>query len=154
MSEARTWLLLDQQARVDRRAMTMEYIYFLIFIAAISVLMGLIWHFGGLGKNSGNRLFAGQTNLNLNAESVPSRKRTVSGLSEEEKTQVEFQERIDIWQRDHELRRLRFAASAEPPITGTKYTYVPSQQSRVTMSKAEQKRPGTVSNPFRWQLLD
>jgi len=105
----------------------MEYVYFVITIAAGSLVLVLVWHIGVSGWNA---VFSEQPKSNSNAAAIPPLKKTISGVSINELEKINFQDRIDVWQRDHEMRRTRLNQS-EVPLSGKKYTYIPPEKSRV-----------------------
>ena len=108
----------------------MEYVYFVITIAAGSLIFGLIWHIRVSGWNGGSSIFAGQPKSNSNEKSFPPLKKTISGLSRNELEQINFQGRVDVWQRDHEVRRTRLV-HFDVPLSGKKYMYTPPEKRRV-----------------------
>jgi hypothetical protein len=104
--------------------MTMEYFNFVITIAAVSLVLVLVWRLGvSVWKGK-------QPNSDLNAKPFPPLKKTISGLSRKELEQIDFQGRIDVWQRDHEVRRNRLN-DTDVPLSGKKYTYIRPEKSRV-----------------------
>lgn len=102
----------------------MEYFQFVITIAAGSLVLVLVWRLGGSVWKSR------QLNSDLNAKPFPPLKKTISGLSRKELEQIDFQGRIDVWQRDHEVRRNRLN-DTDVPLSGKKYTYIRPEKSRV-----------------------
>jgi len=110
--------------------MTMEYVYFVITIAAGSLIFGFVWHIRVSGWKGGSSIFAGQPKSDSNEKSFPPLKKTINGLSRKELEQINFQGRIDVWQKDHEVRRTRLNQSAVP-LSGSKYTYTPPEKRRV-----------------------
>jgi len=108
--------------RGRRRAMTMGYIGFTIFVAASGALIGWFWHrsykaaknarYGRCGKNG------------LPDDPIPPFKRTISGLPEAELKRIEFEQKLDAWQRGFEVRRAHHSNNVEA-LQGTKYTFVP-----------------------------
>lgn len=147
--DARTWLLLDQRARVGRRAMTMEYIFFVISIAAVGLLIILFWQIGVSSRKNSGSLSARQHNVSASTELAPPFKKSISGLSAKELERIEFQEKVDIWQRGHQASTNRTAE----PLSGTKYTFVPQQKSHVAPQKTAQQKISTPSNRHKWQLI-
>ena len=102
----------------------MEYVYFFTTLAAGSLVLALVWRLGvSVWKGR-------QPNNDLNAEPFPPLKKTISGLSIKELEQIDFQDRIDVWQRDHEVRRAGLVHS-DVPLSGKKYTYIRPEKSRV-----------------------
>jgi hypothetical protein len=110
--------------------MTMEYVYFIISIAAGCLVLVLVWNISvSVGKGD-RSLFARKPGNCLNADPIPPFKKTISGLSRNELDQITFQDRIDVWQKDHEVRRTRLIHS-DVPLSGKKYIYTPPEKSRV-----------------------
>lgn len=107
--------------------MTMEYVYFVITIAAGSLVLVLVWHIGVSGWNA---VFSRQPKSNLNAVPIPPLKKTISGVSINQLEKINFQDRIDVWQREHEVRRNQLNHS-DVPLSGKKYIYTPPEKSRV-----------------------
>mgnify|MGYP001815563292 FL=1 len=131
----------------------MEYIYFLLFVAAI----GLIFSSYGIANMINNKktessIFSGRRNDVSNAEAIPPVKKTISGLSAREIEHMRFQERIDIWQKEHEVRYAKLFKSSEP-VTGKKYTFKPPQKTRVVQRPVDQPKTGSLPNMQKWQLI-
>jgi hypothetical protein len=114
---------------ISRRAMTMGYVYFVIFIAACGlVIIGYGTFLGYL--NNGERLsFFRQANNTPPNEPAPPLKKTVGGISDLEIQRNDLMSKVDIWQREHEQRRSTFN-EAEYSLSGTKYQYEPSGRNR------------------------
>ena len=108
----------------------MEYVYFVITIAAVSLIFGLVWHIGVSASKGSSSIFVGQPKSDSNEKYFPPLKKTISGFSIKELERINFQDRIDVWQKDHEVRRTRLNQSAVP-LSGSKYTYTPPEKRRV-----------------------
>jgi hypothetical protein len=108
----------------------MEYVYFVITIAAGSLILVLVWRIGISGWKDGSSNLARQPKSSLKAKSIPPLKKTISGISIKELEQIHFQDRIDVWQKDHEVRRTRLNQPAVP-LSGSKYIYTPPEKRRV-----------------------
>lgn len=109
----------------------MEYIYFVVSIAAIGFIINFIWQKSISGRNSRSTGLAKRQKGVVNLERVPRRKNTISGASKLELEHLEFQNRIDAWQKGHEVRRARFVQSAET-LSGKGYTYNPAHKTGVS----------------------
>lgn len=109
----------------------MDYIYFVFCVAALGLVVAFCW-----------RLFVVRSEPAINLEDgpIPPFKRTVGGLSEKELEHIRFQSRIDVWQRDHEVRRTS-AENSRDPVDGRKYEFVPSQNSRAETLRRTVRQP-------------
>jgi hypothetical protein len=67
---------------------------------------------------------AGQTGNGLPQPTIPPFKRTISGPSEAALKEIEFQQRIDEWQKRHPVLGFQFNNRLEA-LNGKKYTFVP-----------------------------
>lgn len=117
--------------RIRRRAMIMEYIYFVFSIAAVGMGLALLWRIG-------NAILSGQQTDLPGRERIPPTKKTISGLSQIELDQIELQGRIDAWQTAHEVRRDQFKKAAEP-VSGRKYEYIPPPKNRAATSRRKEQ---------------
>jgi len=111
------------RTRVRRREMTMEYVGFTIFIAASGAIIIWFWHRYATVPDARSRREKGA----LPQEPIPPLKRTVSGPRPKELEQVEFLDRIDVWQKEHQVQQERYARSLES-LNGTKYCYQPRKR--------------------------
>jgi len=114
---------------ISRRAMTMGYMYFVIFIAACGLVIIGYGSFVAYVNKGGNLSLFGQDKNTLPRKSVPPLKNTVSGNSDLENERNELLEKVDIWQKDHEQRRSSFN-NATYSLSGTKYHFEPASRNR------------------------
>jgi hypothetical protein len=104
--------------------MTMGYIGFTIFVAASGALIVWFWHRSYTANKNARFGRACQSKNGLPDEPIPPFKRTVSGLSEAEAKRIEFEQKLDVWQRGFEARKAQFN-NTHHALQGTKYTFVP-----------------------------
>ena len=104
----------------------MEYIKFVIAIAAVGFVVALAWRALFSGEHS---IFARARSFNPGRDPLPPLKRTVDGLAESEIEHMAFEGRIDAWQKSYEARREQFAQRSVP-VSGQKYEFVPPAVSR------------------------
>jgi len=102
--------------------MTMGYIGFTIFVAASGAL--IVWFWYRSYKAAKNARFGRYCKNGLPDDPIPPFKRTVSGLPDTELKHIEFDQKLDAWQRGFEARRAHFNNNADA-LQGTKYTFVP-----------------------------
>lgn len=110
--------------------MTMEYIYFVLSIAAVGFIVNFSFKKIVLGRKSRVSGISKRQNTGLIEEPIPPRKRTISGPSIAELDQIEFQSRIGDWQKSHATPGFLFTRSEES-LNGKKYTYDSPHKSRV-----------------------
>jgi len=114
------------QVRRSRREMTMEYIGFTMIVAAGGAIVFWFWrrsYRAGLEAGRPGRMKNG-----LPEPPVPPFKRTIGGPSEAELKQLEFERRIEEWQKRHPV--LGFQTNARlDALKGEKYTFVPRTRS-------------------------
>lgn len=103
----------------------MGYVYFLIFIAASGVIIILFWHTARMAAQGRLGPFSSKARNRLPNEPIPPFKKVISGASPEELKRIEFEERIEAFQKAHELRRANFNAAAAS-LQGEKYNYTPT----------------------------
>jgi hypothetical protein len=108
--------------RDRRRAMTMGYIGFTIFVAASGALIVWVWYRSYTANR--NARYGRYLKNGLPDDPIPPFKRTVSGLPEAELKRIEFEQRLDGWQRGFEARKAQFNNNVEA-LQGEKYTFVP-----------------------------
>jgi hypothetical protein len=144
-------LLLEQRARVSRRAIVMEYINFILSIAAVGLCFVL------LQKNR-SRTHAGSLFLTkprgsgANAGPAPPLKKTVSGPSEKELEALEMEAQVEKWRKADPIQR-RWSNRSADPLSGKKYAYVPPQKSRTSISQAAQRKISTSPNGNKFHLI-
>jgi hypothetical protein len=102
--------------------MIMEYIYFMGCVAAVGAIVLLFWHFRDLGRSW---LFGTHGASEGSGQAVPPFKKTISGLSEKELERINFQDRLEAWQKAHEARYNHFHSSNDA-LKGKKYVYEPT----------------------------
>lgn len=110
--------------RDRRRAMTMGYIGFTIFIAASGALIVWFWYRSYRAAKNARFGRACHTRNGLPDDPIPPFKRTISGLPEAELKRIEFEQKLDGWQRGFEVRKSQFN-NTHQALQGTKYTFVP-----------------------------
>lgn len=92
----------------------MEYVYFVLTVAAVGLALFLFWHV----KVRGGTLWWGDSaskrNVELESKPIPPLMKTVRGPRNEEldQDQFEFQDRLNVWQRGHGFTRSSFNHSA------------------------------------------
>ena len=97
----------------------MEYVNFIGIVALLGVALKLIPYIFSLRKNG---LFSRQRSGPEQTEIVPPPKRTISGLTYRDLEKIEFDNRLDCWQKSYETRRQQLRASTDS-ITGEKYRF-------------------------------
>jgi len=102
--------------------MTMGYIGFTIFVAASGAL--IVWFWYRSNNAAKNTRYGRYCKNGLPDDPIPPFKRTISGLPEAELKHIEFEQKLDLWQRGFEARRAKFNNNVEA-LQGTKYTFVP-----------------------------
>jgi hypothetical protein len=111
--------------RGKRRAMTMGYIGFTIFVAASGALIVWIWYRSYTAARNARFGRVGYLKNGLPDDPIPPFKRTISGgLPEAERKRVEFEQKLETWQRGFEVRRAQLNNNVEA-LQGQKYTFVP-----------------------------
>ena len=105
-----------------RRAMIMDYLYFVFCVAVMASILGFCWHRFVLKADGRHG--------RVNTSPIPPVKRVTDSLSERELKRLELQENIDVWQRNRIRRLERDHEEAETPVNGQKYTFVPAAESR------------------------
>lgn len=126
----------------------MEYIYFVISIAAIGLFVVLYWHISATRRKNRALLDA-----SARLEPAPPLKKTISGPSEKELEQIRFQEKVEMWQRGFGVRHAWHNRSNHQSLNGKKYTYEPPLKSRVEERKAAQHSASSSEGLHRWQMI-
>lgn len=106
------------------RAMIMDYLYFVFSTVVFGCVIFAVCRI----------CFSQEPQRDLVRKAAPPRKSVVSGLSPEELERLEFQNRIDVWQKGHEIRR-EVSSSEKAPISGAKYQFTPSPRKRIQVGK-------------------
>jgi hypothetical protein len=102
--------------------MIMENLIFVGIVFAIAVILYSVWQLVDARRNASRR--------NAVADKpFPPFKRTISGADPVEQAQIQFQQRIEHWQRTQMPRWSGLRNSADA-LTGEKYTYVPGPSER------------------------
>ena len=104
--------------------MTKEYVYFLIVLAAsgsIITFIGARSINGRKQKMSARSLKEAKHSLD---DSLLQLRRSASRLPRTSSNDVDFVKRVDVWQKEHQVRNAWFNTNRES-ITGTKYEYKP-----------------------------
>lgn len=114
--------------------MTMELVYFLTFIAASGMVIMWYWRTSVWARGGENSTLSSGRHGQLADEPIPPFKSIVSGESETESDRTKLLDRIDVWQREHQVRNSLFNHSTAS-LKGTKYTFTPRTQQ--PSSKAE-----------------
>jgi hypothetical protein len=94
-------------------------------VAILGTALQLLWHIFTAGENS---LLSRWRKDQQNFERIPPRKLTVGGLPETEIEHIEFQNRLDEWQRQNAARWSNFRQSADA-LNGQKYDFKPRKAS-------------------------
>jgi len=133
--DVRMWLIATiGRLRKDRRAMTMGYVGFTIFIAAGGAIIALYWYRSYMARangSAGNRL-----NRNgLPDDPIPPFKKTICGLSEAERKRLEFEQRLERLEKEYQAGTLRLYSRLDS-LKGTKYTFVPRSRSESAASRS------------------
>ena len=102
----------------------MGYIGFTIFIAASGALIVWLWHRNNTTDRHVRFGYTRRRKNGLPDDPIPPVKRVVSGLSDSAMKQVEFEQKLDSWQRNFEARKAQFSDNVTA-LQGTKYTFVP-----------------------------
>jgi len=129
----RMWLVaLMGPFRNDRRAMTMGYVGFTIFIAASGAIIAWYWYRSYMARANG-RTGNGLNKSGLPDDPVPPFKRTISGLSEAERKRLEFEQKLERLEKNYQAGTLRLYSRLDS-LQGTKYTFVPRSRSESAAS--------------------
>lgn len=113
----------------------MEYIGFTMIVAAGGAIFCWFWlrsYRAGMKTGSGHARQAGN---GLPEPPIPPFKRTISGSSAAELQQLEFQRRIDEWQRRHPVLGFRYNSHLDK-LKGEKYTFVPRTRNDGSVSSS------------------
>jgi len=114
----------------------MEYVSFTVIVAASGALIAWLWYRSYRAGIEARRFGGGYVSKNgLPDEPIPPFKRTISGLSEADASQMQFNQRIDVWQREYESRRLQFNNNVEA-LQGMKYNFVPRKRTGEPISNS------------------
>lgn len=114
----------------------MEYVSFTVIVAASGALIAWLWYRSYRAGIQARRFGGGYVSRNgLPDEPIPPFKRTVSGPTEADAAQLQFNQRIDVWQRDYEARRLQFNNNAQS-LQGMKYNFVPRKRNGEPISNS------------------
>ena len=100
----------------------MEYIGFTMIVAAGGAIVFWFWHRSYRAGMKAGR--AGHTGNGLPEPPIPPFKRTISGPSAAVLKELEFQQRIDEWQKRHPVLGFQHNQRLEA-LNGEKYTFVP-----------------------------
>jgi hypothetical protein len=104
--------------------MTMGYIGFTMFVAASGALIVWFWHRSYTADRYARFRRTRQSRNGLPDDPIPPVKRAVDGLSDAEKRRIEWEEKLDTWQRGFETRKAAFHNNVDT-LQGEKYTFVP-----------------------------
>jgi hypothetical protein len=113
-----------EQTRVRIRAMTMGLIYFFIFIAASGAIIYWYGHRSVLARKGSRASVDRRRKNNMPDEPLLALRRNAIRNTIPDPDHDEFLERVDVWKKEHQVRRDWFNQNAES-IHGTKYTYTP-----------------------------
>lgn len=100
----------------------MEYLYFVGTTAVVALVVLLAWNAEKLRA----LVFSGHQQDGVTLDPIPPRRKTVSGPSEKELEQADFQNRMQSWEKRYELRRKLFTQSQES-LKGQPYIYEPAR---------------------------
>jgi hypothetical protein len=130
--------------------MTMEYLFFVISIAAIGFFVIFYWQISTTKrKNAGSR-----TDESARLVPAPPLKKTISGPSEKELEEIRFQEKIELWRRGFGVRHAWQNRVHQQSLNGKKYTFEPPRKSRVEERKTAQQSTVSSQGLYRWQMID
>jgi hypothetical protein len=104
--------------------MTMGYLGFTIFVAASGALIVWFWYRSYTAAKYGRFGRASQSRNGLPEDPIPPVKRALDGLSSAEQRHIEFENRLDAWERGYQKRRALFNNNVDA-LQGEKYTFVP-----------------------------
>ena len=150
-AESRLMLLLEQLARVNRRAMIMEYIYFVLSIAAICFCV-LLSQKSRFSAHTGRVALTKPRGSGVNTEPAPPLKKTVSGPSEHELESLEQEKQVEKWRKADPIQR-RWTHRSADPLGGRKYVYVPRKKTSIPSNQVAQQKVSTSINGNRFQLI-
>lgn len=111
--------------RTAEKDVIMGYLAFAVIVAAGGALILWLWW---RQYRANERLYAGRIGRTANGlpvERIPPLKRTISGPPEEELVRLEFQERIEAWQKHQFQSRRGQNDNKAFVLKGKKYHYVP-----------------------------
>lgn len=127
----------------NRRAMIMENLFFVGIVFTIGVILYSCW-----------KLFeSNRQRPTIRAESklpIPPNKRVISGACTVEEAQVEFQERIETWQRT-QMPRWNGLRNSADALSGQKYQF--EQRPRSGLIRGA-RQGVTKRDPRRFELLN
>ena len=112
------------QIRVRIRAMTMGLVYFFIFIAASGAIIYWYGHRSVMATKGSRASVARHHKNSMPDEPLLALRRNAIRKTTPDPDHKEFLERVDVWKKEHQVRRDWFNQNAES-IHGTKYTYTP-----------------------------
>ena len=126
----------------------MEYIYFVLSIAAIGLCFIFL-------QKSRSRMHAGGLFLtkprgsSVNSKPAPPHKKTISGPSEKELEAFRMEEQVEKWRKVNPIQ-YRWSKPSADPLSGKKYAYVPPQKSRTSTNQVAQRKVSTspIENKF------
>jgi hypothetical protein len=104
--------------------MTMEHVYFLTFIAASGLVIMLYWQKSVWARRGENSTLSRGRHGQLADEPIPQFKTTISGESKTESDRTKLLNKIDVFQREHQVQNSMFNHSTAS-LKGTKYTFTP-----------------------------
>lgn len=107
----------------------MGYLYFLIVLAASGAIIFWFGQRSVAARKREKPILSSQQVSNLPDVSARALKRSFGNIHETDSEHSDFLERVDVWQKEHQVRRTRFTTNTES-VTGTKYTYSPPPKSR------------------------
>jgi hypothetical protein len=121
--------------------MVMEYLKFVLAMAAMGILFNLVWRAFSRDKRT---IASRKSTFNPKREPIPPVKRVTDGPSSMETGHVAFEDRIDTWQKNFEVHREQAATTPAIPVNGQKYEFVPPKTSRAGLRTRNAPEP-----PFR-----
>jgi hypothetical protein len=131
--------------------MIMEYLYFVLSIAAVGLCFALL-------QKSRSRTHAGGLFLtkprgsSVNLELAPPLKKIISGLSEKELVALEAEEQVEKWRKADPIQN-KWSNRSVDPLSGKKYTNVSPQKSRKSISHVVQRKVSTSPIENKFQLI-
>jgi hypothetical protein len=127
--------------------MTMELVYFLAFIAASGAVIMWYWQRSVWSRGGEYSILSRGRHSRFSDDPIPPFKTTISGDSETESERTKLQDRIDVWQREHQVQNSIFNHSTAS-LKGTKYTFKPrTKQPSSTAESITDSASRQAANP-------
>jgi len=117
--------------------MTMELVYFFLFIAASGAIIFWYGHRSVVTRKRSSAL-SSQQKHHVPDDSTLALRRSSIGKTRVNRNHADSREKSDVWKKDHQRRRDLFNENTES-IHGKKYTYTPPAKSRSSAARSDQK---------------